>query len=188
MTKEQFDIEFYNSVIEKLRKIMNFLFELDIKGKDNVPKEGPCILAGNHISFLDSVLVGTSLERPVHFMAKEELFKLKFVETVLSKLGAFPIIRSEKDMKAMRTSIRILKNNNILGIFPEGHRNRELAEFKPGIMKIAKACNVSVVPFGISGQYKLGGGITLRFGSAIKNFDRDDNDFYLREKVKELIY
>lgn len=173
---------------------MKIIFRLNIEGIENIPHEGPFILAGNHKSLLDIPLVAMASNKDIRFIAKEELFENKLAGNTLKKLGAIPIKRNQADFKAIRTSIDILKNGNILGIFPEGtrHKEEELGQFKAGASMLALKGNCPIIPFGISGEYKIGKKITIRFGKAITitKADMKENkaDHQLQEQVKQLIY
>ena len=93
----------------------------------------------------------------------------------------------------LATALRLLKEENILGIFPEGTRNKTNAiilPFREGATRLAIRSKKPIIPFGISGKYRIGGGITIRFGEAI-DFNRlsvENHNEYLETKVKELIY
>lgn len=173
---------------------MKIVFRPNIEGIENIPQEGPFILAGNHKSLLDIPLVAMASKKDIRFIAKEELFHNKLAGNTLTKLGAIPIKRNQADFKAIRTSIDVLKKGNILGIFPEGTRQKgeTLGQFKAGASVLALKGNCPIIPFGISGEYKIGKSITIRFGEAI-SINKEDvkanrADFKLQEQVKKLVY
>lgn len=172
---------------------MKVVYHPEVIGKENIPKEGPFILAGNHKSLLDIPLVATASKKEIRFIAKEELFQNKVSSYILKILGAIPIKRNTADMTAIRNSIKLLKNNEILGIFPEGTRNKKntVQEFKAGAAMLAVKGNCPIIPFGISGEYKIGKKIMIQFGEAI-HFQRNDlkenvADHILEDKVKQLL-
>src|SRR5690625_70934 len=106
-----------------LCRLMFILFIcVDIKGRENVPVRGPVILCSNHISNFDPPLVGSFLKRSIRFMAKEELFHNKILGTLLTTLGAFPVKRGAGDRQALRKGLNILKDGEMLCLFPEGTR------------------------------------------------------------------
>lgn len=112
---------------------------------------------------------------------------------MFTKLEAIPIRRGYADYKAMKSSLSILKNNEILGIFPEGtrHKGEGIGPFKAGAEVLAVKASCPIVPFGISGEYKIGEKIRIQFGEAIY-FDKKDlkdgnSGHVLEEQAKKLI-
>ena len=192
MSKQEFDLNFYKNVIYVLKIFMNMVYRPKIEGVENLKCNTNFILAGNHKALLDVPLLAISVEQNIHFMGKKELFENSVANYLFSKLGAFSVDRNEVDIKAIKTAIRLLKEGEILGIFPEGTRNKTneiLLPFKEGTTRIAIKTKKPIIPFGISGKYKVGGGITIRFGEAI-DFNQikvENENEYLRDKVKELI-
>lgn len=137
--------------------LFKIFFRLEIIGQENIPKEGPVVIAANHISLLDPPLVGTCSSRPVYFMAKEELFVFPLGQ-IYSSLGAFPVKRGASDRNAIKTALNILKNNEVLGIFPEGTRstNGKLGPAEPGALAIANKGKAMVVPTAVIGSVLKG--------------------------------
>lgn len=128
-------------------------FRLRIVGHSNIPKEGGVIIAANHVSYLDPPLIGCSILRRVNFMAMAELFKDPFCGLIYRTLGGFPVRRGEADAGAIRHAIRLLKEGNILLIFPEGTRSYDgrLQEPKRGTGMIVSSSRAKVVPAFIKG-------------------------------------
>lgn len=120
---------------------------------ENIPAEGPVILAINHIHWLDIPLASLRIPRVTHYMAKIELFRIPLIGWLIHRLGAFPVRRGEGDRESLRTSERMLAEGNVLMIFPEGHRsgNGKLAKGHPGASYLALRSGVPVVAVGISG-------------------------------------
>ena len=120
-------------------------------------------------------------------------YSIHYTKLYDEKAGAFPINRESIDLAAVKNAIRLLKDNNIVVIFPEGTRNNkeEMLPFKKGIASISMISNSKVIPFGISGDYKFRSKPTIEFGEAIdfkkENISKDEADNYLQEKVKNLI-
>ena len=102
------------------RFIYHVLFFVEIIGEENIPTEGRVMICSNHISNLDPPLVGSTMRRRVNFMAKEELFRNRIAAFILRKVGAFPVKRGAADTSAIRTGIKILEEENVLVVFPEG--------------------------------------------------------------------
>lgn len=128
-----------------------------IKGLENLPTEGPVIIACNHLSLWDPIIVGCAMSRPVYFMAKEELFKLPVLGKILPEIGAFPVKRGQGDISAIRKSIAVLKEGKVLGIFPEGTRSKtgELQEALAGIVLIMEKGKAPVLPVKVIGSKGL---------------------------------
>lgn len=137
--------------------LIKIFWDFEVKGRENVPPKGGLILASNHVSYLDPVVLGVSLKRKIYFIAKEEVFKDIFSNLFLRSLNAFPVSRNKTDLVAFKKAIKILKEGNILGIFPEGTRSvdGELKDLKAGVFKIAKKTGVPVLPVGINGTYDI---------------------------------
>ncbi|HYF82893.1 MAG TPA: lysophospholipid acyltransferase family protein [Clostridia bacterium] len=136
--------------------IFLFFYNYRVIGRDNVPKDGGYIVCANHVSAIDPILVGVSLRRRMYFMAKSELFKNVFLGTLLNWISVFPVKRGEADIGSIKTSLKLLKSGKILGLFPEGTRNKTggvVAE--PGIAMLAVKSQVPVLPVAIISSYKF---------------------------------
>jgi 1-acyl-sn-glycerol-3-phosphate acyltransferase len=132
------------------------LYRTTFVGQENIP-EGGAIIAGNHVSYLDPVLLWSGTPRHVHFMARANLFEKGIVGWGLPRVWAFPVKRGEPDRTAISTATELLSHGDLVGIFPEGTRVRhegadaELGEGHGGVAFIAMRANVPVVPVGIAG-------------------------------------
>ncbi|MEW6080393.1 MAG: lysophospholipid acyltransferase family protein [Bacillota bacterium] len=154
-----------------------FLFAFywpDIRGRELVPASGPLILCSNHISWWDPVIIGCLLDKPVHFMAKEELFKGP-LGLILPAINAFPVKRGTPDRKAIRRALQVLEEGGILGLFPEGTRSKAmvLRKAEPGAALLGARSNAPLVPVGIRGPYRLGRRVRVRVGFPFHLKDRD---------------
>jgi glycerol-3-phosphate dehydrogenase (NAD(P)+) len=151
-------------------------FRLNRVGREHIPKDGPVLLAANHRSFSDPFMIGICLGRPLHFVAKIELFDKRWKAWMLLALGAFPIRRGEADEQAMETARVILERGGAVGIFPEGTRVRPgpLGEPKRGIGRLALETGAPIVPVAILGTENIRRGwmirprrVTIRCGRAL---------------------
>lgn len=144
-----------------VRPILTFLFKVlyrpTIIGKENIPKSGRIVIAGNHTNNFDCVLLIASTKRCVHFLAKDELYK-GFKKHLFKNMGIIPVNRRQKDGKSLKKAIDFLNKDMAIGIFPEGTFNRSentILPFKIGAVKMAYETNTKIVPFVIKGEYKL---------------------------------
>ncbi|GBG12054.1 1-acyl-sn-glycerol-3-phosphate acyltransferase [Paenibacillus sp. MY03] len=137
-----------------LRVLYRLLFRLEARGLHHIPKDGPVILASNHISNLDPPTIGVLVPRKVNFMAKEELFKVPVFGPLIRAFGAFPVKRGGVSKDAIKSAITLLKEGNVLGIFPEGSRKTPGAA-KKGAAMIAVRSGATIVPVAIVGGYRL---------------------------------
>lgn len=143
--------------------LFRWLFSLQVVGAENLPKTGGAIIASNHISLWDPPLLGTALPRPIHFMAKQELFENPVLAWVIKQLNAFPVQRGSADRVAIRKALALLEQQKIVGIFPEGTRSKtgELGMPEPGMALIAAKAGVPIVPTAIFGTNQFQGGFPL---------------------------
>ena len=160
----------YTVVKYLLKMLFQIFLRLRIEGEENIPKDGPLVIACNHLSLLDPPVLGTAATRKVHFMAKEELF-MPVLGDIYRLLGAFPVRRGGADRAAIKHGIDILESNKVLAIFPEGTRSKtgELGKAQPGALMMASKTKATIVPACIIGtDYKRHGRIwpkvTVRFG------------------------
>ena len=117
-------------------------------GSENVPKTGGVILAPNHVSYSDPPAAGCGIRRPVHYMAKKELFETPVLGFLIKSVGAFPVKRGTADRAALKKAIETVKNGKVICVFPEGTRspNGNLLPAESGIGMIALKSKAPVVP------------------------------------------
>ena len=171
-----------------VRAFLHLYFGFSVSGEENIPKEGPILVCGNHQSNWDPPVVGCAMNRQTGFMAKEELFKNKFTGGLLSRLGAFPIKRARSDQSAIRELLKRFKEGKSVVVFPQGTRQRPgrpPVKAKPGIIKIAILSGVPIVPAAISANYKFRGRVSVRFGAPI-TFSGMDKKALTDEKLSEI--
>ncbi|MBQ7039162.1 MAG: 1-acyl-sn-glycerol-3-phosphate acyltransferase [Clostridia bacterium] len=142
-----------------LKAIINPVYRLFqpiyVEGLENFDMEKGFILCANHISNWDVVALYLACPRLINFMAKAELFKFKPFGWLLKKLGAFPVRRGENDITAIKTAMKVLKDSEVLGIFPQGTRGSDDDQAKGGAVLIASKTNVPIVPAAIIADYKI---------------------------------
>jgi len=174
-----------------LRPVITFfvkiVFRPKIIGRENILKNGSLVLAGNHTNYLDCVLLISCTKRTIHFMAKDELSK-GFFGNFFKKMGLIFVDRKNKDKKSLNEAIKCLENNEVIGIFPEGTINRTdnaILPFKFGAVKMANVTNSYIVPFVITGKYKIfGERITIYFDKPYKVSDELE---YEKTKLEKII-
>ncbi|PID02079.1 1-acyl-sn-glycerol-3-phosphate acyltransferase [Sporosarcina sp. P2] len=146
------------------------LYRIKVIGKENFPKEGGVLLCTNHIDNLDPPIVGITSPRTVHFMAKEELFDMPILKTVLPKVQAYPVKRGMSDREAFRKTIKLLREDKVVGLFPEGTRSKtgEIGKGLAGAGFFAlKGGDAKVVPCAIIGPYKAFSQLKVVYGEAM---------------------
>lgn len=151
------------------RAIFSFAYRWQVIGREHIPKEGPVILCANHISLWDPPLLGSGIERQVCFMAKEELFRIPVLSWFITQFGAFPVKRGAGDRAAIRSTLHILEQGKILGIFPEGSRSKtgQIGQGQGGAAMFALKSQAEVVPVAIIGPYRLFRPITIVYGKPL---------------------
>jgi 1-acyl-sn-glycerol-3-phosphate acyltransferase len=171
------------NMLYNIGKFLSFLFlkvfcSFKVSGQSSVPSRGGFILATNHVSNVDPLVIGAACPKPLHFMAKAELFKNPFFAWVLLSVNAFPVRRGTADIHAIREAMRRVRRGGGLLIFPEGGRSRDgkIGQGHEGIGFLAEKLNVPVVPAYISGTDKVmpkgssgitPSAVTVRFGEKI---------------------
>ena len=180
-----------------LIKLLNLiLYNIHVEGEENIPETGGVVLCPNHISNYDPLAVATHMKRQVHFMAKAELYKNFIVRKVLLAVGTIPVDRGKVSLETLKESLRVLKNGEILGIFPEGTRVKNGERRKPmeGFVVFALKTKSPILPVHIEGEYKFRGKINIKFG---KHFEL--NEYYgkkvkpeemskISEKIMDIVY
>lgn len=138
-------------------------------GAENVPRTGPVVLAANHFSWWDPPAMGCAVRRPVSFMAKEELFRFRPIAWVLLAVHAVPIKRGKADVANLKRMLEALERGQVLGMFPEGTRQKtaELGDPQPGVAWLAHKASAPVVPMAIIGPYRFRQPVTVRIGTPI---------------------
>ena len=143
------------------KPILGLIFRIHynpkIIGKENIPKEGAIIVAGNHMHVMDQCGPILASKRPIHYMAKKEYFDGKFA-WFFKMMGCISVNRSIHDEEAKEKAMNVLLDEKSLGIFPEGTRNKTdkfLLPFKFGCVSMAKKTDAYIVPFAVTGDYKF---------------------------------
>lgn len=128
-----------------------------VVGLEQLPKQGGVLVVSNHQSHLDPAFLSAFASRPIHFLAKEELFRVPVLKVLMVWMGMVSTPREGNASAAMRSGIRVIKDQHILGVFPEGTRSKtgERLPAQSGVVAIAAlAGDVPIVPAYISGSFE----------------------------------
>lgn len=152
--------------------VYKLFYNFHIEGAENIPQDKPLVMASNHRSYADPVILTMPMKLPVTYMAKEELFKNKLFGWFITKLGAFPVKRGDGDMSVIDDAVAILNSGKHLVIFPEGTRSKDgkVGRGKTGVALIAAKSGADVLPCGIvfeGEKLHFRSKLTLRFGKVI---------------------
>lgn len=172
--------------------IFKFYYNPAVIGKENIPKNGPIIIAGNHKHLYDQCLIIMATKRGIHYLAKKEYFDNKKTAWFFKRTGCISVDRKNKNDNAIKAALSVLNDGGAIGIFPEGTRNKTkelLLPFKFGAVSMAKKTDACIVPFAITGDYKFRSkNLKIRFGKPFKvNEDLKEANMKLYEEVKKLM-
>lgn len=136
--------------------LFKIYFRWEIYGVSNVPRKGPALITSNHASFLDPVLIGTSLPMAIHYLARSTLFKNKLITWILKTVHAIPIDRERGGMAGLKTILEQLHQDCIINLFPEGTRSRDgkLQKAQTGIGLAVIKSEALVIPTRIFGSFE----------------------------------
>ena len=154
------------------------VFRYRVYGRENVPQDGPVILASNHQSFLDPVFCGVALKRHLVYVARDTLFRYRLFAFLIHSLNAIPIGRDKADIAAMRAIIARLREGAAVCLYPEGTRTRDgrIVPVKPGFGLLCRRARAAVVPVLIDGGFETWprhkrflrpGAILVQFGTPL---------------------
>ncbi len=147
-----------------LQPFFHIYFRLSRIGREYIPADGPVVIAANHRSFLDPFVIATMARRPMHYVAKKELFMRPWQAWILNALGAFPVDRGAGDGDMIDTAKAILARGDVVLIFPEGTRIRPGALGRPrrGVGRLALETGAPVVPVAVIGTETIRRGWRIR--------------------------
>lgn len=164
-------------------------FRWEVIGAKRIPEKGPVMICSNHLSYIDPPLIGASVRRKVHFMAKEELFRIPVLSLMIRYFGAYPVKRGSTSRQPIRKSLDILREGNMIGVFPEGTRSKDgrLGKAYPGAAVIALHSDAAVVPVAIIGPYRPFRKLKVVYGQPLRMTDlRNDPTVRKQELTKNL--
>ena len=146
----------YRAVQYLLAILATVLVRWRATGQGNMPATGGVLLVSNHLSFLDVILLGLPLRRPLNYVARSTLF-VSVLGWFIRSVGAFPIQREGMGASGMKETLRRLRAGGIVTLFPEGTRSYDgqLGPLKPGIAVLVQRVGVPVVPAGVAGMFEV---------------------------------
>ena len=142
-------MSFYTWFYKTFEPFVSWLYRIDAHGVENIP-DGGAILASNHTSFSDVLVISAASKRQVRYMAKKELFRKKLFAWLIAALGAFPIDREGADITAIKTALGSVRAGQKLIIFPQGTRGAAEGETKKGAAMLAVKSHAPILPMYIS--------------------------------------
>jgi len=190
---------FYFAMRWGLRLLMPLAWKVRVFGRHNEPEEGGVVYISNHQSFLDPMLVGFGLVRPLNYMARNTLFDIPGLDQLMTALNAFSVKRGTADTGALKEAMRRIKRGGQVLVFAEGTRTRDgrVAPFLPGVSLLAQRAARWVVPVVIDGAFEVwprtkglpgAGRIVVSFGQPIAQEDaRKFKAVALVEYVRQII-
>ena len=136
-----------------LKIFLKLFFRLKVFGTENLPKRGPYIVAGNHVSYVDPPVVASAVPVRIRCLARDNLFKKDLMGWWVRGMNCIPVKRDKFDMKVMKEALKALANKEVVALFPEGTRSVDgvIKEPKLGIGFLAHKAQVPVIPFYIKG-------------------------------------
>lgn len=180
---------------ELLRRTIKFILKMlvlivyrpKIVGIENIKEGEGALICPNHVHALDSAVIVLTNKRAIRVLAKESLFRKPILRWLADIFGVYPVKQGNKSMESMKISLKLLKNNELLLIFPEGTRNgmAKGIRAKDGAIKLAAKSNKPIVPVGIQGSFKPFRNVKVNIGKPIYyNLSKEElND---KEKLREL--
>ncbi len=167
---------FYRSVRALTSVLLRGVYDIKVSGGSVIPRRGGCVLASNHQSFMDPVVLGAAVKRPLAFLARESLFCHRLFGLVIRNLNAIPVATESLGPDALRRAVGVLTSGWPLVVFPEGTRTPDgsLRPLRRGVALLAVRAGVPVIPVRIFGAFslwprrrrfpRLGGRIAVAFG------------------------
>ena len=165
-----------DTVYSVCRFLQNISLKISVEGRDHVPPRGPLIIVANHQSNVDPSLLVTSIPLRLRFLAKKSLFSGPVTNWFLKSYGAFPVNRTNSDMRAYKWVLSGLENGQAMVVFPEGTISPgSMRKAHSGVVSLALKTQVSILPVGITGTENIGhwlrvinptGKISIRIGTA----------------------
>jgi hypothetical protein len=180
----------YRFLVSIVSVLVKLIYRVKINGIENLKDDQPFIISANHIHIFDPIILATLTKRQIFFLSKKELFEKKLFAKFFGKLGVIPIDRDNTDIKAIKSCFRVIRDGNILGIFPEGTRVKtvDINNMKKGVALIALKNKVNILPIHIEGTYRIFSKITVDIYPMIEinNFENMEDSEAIDKLTEEL--
>ena len=168
------------------------VYRVKIVGKKNIPTTGSALLCPNHVHAFDSVCIVATLKRPVRALAKESLYRYRFLKWLAKIFGIYPVNQKNSAISAIKIAFKLLKEEELVLIFPEGTRNGMKKGVKPkdGAVNIAIKADVPIIPIGVQGSFKVFRKVKINIGKPLyynKNEIDDKDKIYIEHLTGELM-
>ncbi|HWR96928.1 MAG TPA: lysophospholipid acyltransferase family protein [Candidatus Methanoperedens sp.] len=169
---------FYRA-LRVLSALPRFYFRLRVEAAQRVPAAGPCILAANHASYVDPIVLAMACPRPVRFIVDRVQYERPLVRWIARRTGAIPVENAPRDLGSLRRALLALRGGSIIGIFPEGGRSTDgaLQPARAGVALLALRAGVPLLPVAILGAFAAYSRhhllprprpVTVRFGEPVR--------------------
>lgn len=147
---------FYIFIRSIAKLFIRIKFRMEIIGMEHIPENGPVIVAANHTSNYDPIILFSAFQRKIHFLAKHELFRSRLSNWFFNKLHAIPVDRGGVVIRPVRHSLKVINEGEVLGIFPEGSRckNGEMVKPKKGVVFLGLKTRAPILPIVLVGVKK----------------------------------
>ena len=174
-----------------LGPIFRFYYHPIVINKEVIPTEGPILLVGNHKHIMDQCSIVISTKRVINYMAKKEYFDNKKVAWFFKMSGCICVDRANHGGDSKEIALEVLKNNGAIGLFPEGTRiktkEKLMLDFKFGTVSMAQKTGATIIPYGITGDYKFRSkNLMVRFGKPMKVEPDEDLEKANKKLYKEI--
>ena len=184
----------YNFCHKSIRGILSLFWRIDVEGSELIPLQGGGIICSNHASTWDPVVMAISMNRPVHYMAKDELYRTAFMRWLLPRLGAVRVKRGITDRRAIREFLAYLSAGELCALFPEGTRSRdgELHAFFQGAAYFAVKSGTPLIPAALVGDVgRMRSEVVVRFAAPLAppaqpNPERETMEFWTAKLMQEI--
>jgi len=135
------------------RPVLRLMMRVEVEGSENIPDQGPAIIAANHFSWWEPPAIIASIFRPVYFIAANDFRWDLRIRWIVRLYGSIPVNRNNFERKTVNIALQKLKDQQLVGIFPQGGMQQtEITDAKPGVVFMAFKADVPIIPVGISGQ------------------------------------
>lgn len=182
----------YRFLVAIVSVLVKIIYRVKVNGIENFKDDKPIIISANHTHIFDPVILATLTKRQIFFLSKKEIFEKKLSAKFFTKLGVIPIDRENTDLKAIKSCFRVIRNGDLLGIFPEGTRVKtiDINNMKKGVALIALKNKVNILPIHIEASYKIFSKITVDVYPMIEtnNFENMEDSEAIDKLTEELFY